>query len=125
MKTRHYQKGMTGTGWLIVLGLIGLAAIVFIRLLPLYYENFQIKSILESMKSDQAFTPTSKPVVWKKMYKLLDVNGIKSLRKEHLTLVKSKDKITLSIKYESRSAFLGNLDIIGKFEQSMDFPVQK
>lgn len=124
MKTRHYQKGMTGTGWLIVLGLIGLATIVVIRLLPLYYENFQIRTVLENMQNDPEFSPTSKHIIWNSLAKRLNVNGVRSIRKEHLKLIKSKNKLTIVLDYETRLPFIANLDVVGKFTESIELPTK-
>ena len=44
MKTLKRQQGMTGIGWLIILGMIGFFVSLGLRLFPVYSENFNVSS---------------------------------------------------------------------------------
>ena len=88
------QRGMTFWGWLVVLGIVGVAALVGIKLFPKYYDFFSVKSIVNQIAEEDYVTAPKAQQVWKSMNKYLDVNYIEYIKKEHLKVKKRKGRHT-------------------------------
>ena len=109
------QRGMTFWGWLVVLAILGVAALVGIKLFPKYYDFWSVKSIVDQIAAEQYPVPPKAKQVWNKMYKYLDVNYITYIKPEHLKVKKEKDGAHIIIDYEVREHILGNVDAVLSF----------
>lgn len=118
---KHKQNGMTGLGWLIVLALIGLFALVAIRLFPMYAESYEVAGSLESLKNEPFITDKSPAEVASLLQRRFDVNDIKSVdRKKDVKIVKEDGVLKVTVAYESRKHLLGNLDVVGVFNKHVE-----
>ena len=55
MRALTRQRGMTGIGWLIVLGLIGFFALLTLKMVPSYLEYYKIVATLDSIAEEKGF----------------------------------------------------------------------
>jgi Tfp pilus assembly major pilin PilA len=116
---RHAQQGMTTIGLLLVLGIIALIALTAVRVVPIYIENYTIKSVLTSVKDDQKIDAKSKAAIWKSLQKRLYINEVRLIRREHVEITRGNGQTTVTITYESRRPYLGPLFIGGSFAESV------
>jgi hypothetical protein len=42
-----------------------------------------------------------------------------NIKKEHMRISKKSDGVNVRVKYEIREPFLGNIDIVGKFDRTV------
>ena len=78
MVTRHRQRGMTMIGWLVLLVLIGVIALVSLKLIPAYMEFYTILQSVESVHA-QATPQMSAREVQSALAKRFNVNNVESL----------------------------------------------
>ena len=116
---RHAQQGMTTIGLLLVLGIIALIALTAIRVVPIYIENYTIKSVLTSVKDDQKIDAKSKSAIWNSLKKRLYINEVRLIKREHVEITRGNGQTTVTITYESRRPYLGPLFIGGSFSESV------
>jgi len=116
---RQAQQGMTTIGLLLVLGIIALIALTAIRVIPIYMENFTIKSVLDSVKDDSKVDPKSKAAIWNSLKKRLYINEVRLIKREHVEITRGNGETTVTITYESRRPYLGPLFIGGSFSESV------
>ena len=76
MSMRNKQKGMTGTGWLVVLALIGFFSLLIIKLAPVYMEYYSVKTVLASLENEPLITQKSIADVKKLVHRRLKVNCV-------------------------------------------------
>lgn len=115
MRTRQQQKGMTLIGWIFVLGLIGLTAIIILRLLPIYMDSFKIKGQLETLHKEPNITRKSEREIRTLIAKRFNVEGLDSINKDDIKIEKKAGILTITADYELRTKLLGNLDAVGVF----------
>jgi len=113
------QQGMTTVGLLLVLVVIALIALTAVRIVPIYLENFTIKTVLTAIKDDQKVNAKSKAAVWDSLKKRLYVNEVKLIKREHVKITRGNGQTTVTITYESRRPYLGPLFIGGSFSESV------
>ena len=111
------QRGMSFSGWLLVLaGLIG-AITLGLKMVPHYVENRAIESVILSM--EPAFVRTkSKKDVHALIDKRLRINNVREYRSADIVNIKRiKDRASLVLDYEVRENVVANADVVLVFQK--------
>ena len=116
--SRHRQKGMSSFGWIAVFGIFALLLVMFFKVFPMYYGNYQLKSALETLTTDDRLDPKSKKEIWESLQRRLLINEVRSIKREHVTMERKDGKTTVTVDYEVRDNFIGPLFIGAHFAQS-------
>ena len=118
-KLRNRQKGMSTVGIITIVGIFGFLAVGLITIFPMYYDNFKLQSALEALQNDTSIDPKSKQAIWGALKKRLYINEVRSITKDRVKMIRKDGKTTVTVSYETRDAFVGNLFIGVKFEESI------
>jgi Tfp pilus assembly major pilin PilA len=113
------QQGMTTIGLLLVLVVIALFALSAVRIIPIYLENFAIKSVLTAVQDDQRIDAKSKAAIWESLSKRLYINEVRLIKRDHVEISRENGQTTVTITYESRRPYIGPLFIGGSFSESV------
>jgi len=119
VNTRHRQKGLSTPGWIAVVGIFAFLLITFFKVFPMYYANFKVKAVLEGLQQDQDLDVKSKRAIWTSLNKRLYIDEVKNITKENVKMVRKDGKTTITITYETRDSYVGNLFIGGNFVESV------
>ena len=117
---KNKQKGMTGIGWIMVIGLIIFSAVVTMRIFPMYMEGFKVRSALASLKDQPGVTKKTKSEIVKLLFNRFQVDDITNVTREDILIEKSNGVLTVTIDYEIRTHVMGNMDVVGKFNQDVE-----
>ena len=116
---RQRQTGVSTAGWLLIATIFGLLVISFFKVFPMYYDNFKVKTVLEAIAQDQAVDPKSKRSIWDAVQKRLYINEVRYITRENVSMDRKDGKTTVTISYETRDNYIGNLFIGGSFNESI------
>ena len=119
VNTWHRQEGLSTPGWIAVMGIFAFLLITFFKVFPMYYANFKVKNTLEALQQDQALDIKSKRAIWDSLNKRLYIDEVKFITKDNVKMVRKDGKTTITITYERRDSYVGNLFIGGKFVESI------
>jgi hypothetical protein len=114
-KPRNRQKGMSTVGIIAVVGIFGFLVVGLVTIFPMYYDNFKLQSALESIQNDTSIDPKSKQAIWGSLKKRLYINEVRSITKSHVKMIRKDGKTTITVSYEARDKFIGNLFIGATF----------
>lgn len=118
MLLKKRQKGLTFLGYVIVLGVIGFFALMAMKLAPLYLEYQSVVKIMNNVADSTP--PTASPVAIRDtIQKRLDVNNIERVKAKDFKVSRDKGAPQVSIEYEARTSFVGNLWFLLLFEHSV------
>lgn len=106
MLLQERQKGMTFLGYVIVLFIIGFFAIMAMKLAPLYLEYQSVVKIMNNVAQENVTSPNA---IRATIQKRLDVNNISRVSSRDFKIARDKGTIVLSIDYEARTKFVGDL----------------
>ncbi|OOZ37375.1 DUF4845 domain-containing protein [Solemya velesiana gill symbiont] len=120
MKSLRKQKGMTGLGWLTILGLIGFFSLLTIKIGPIYLQHYTVKSVLMSLKEEPLITKKTPSQIKGMIFKRLKVNGVYDMDKKAVTLQKSPGIVLVDITYTVQKNMAGNLDILVNFSEQVE-----
>ena len=116
---RNRQNGMTFIGIVMLLVVIAVIALTAVKIIPIYIENYAVKSVLTSIENDHRVDPKSKAAIWESIKKRLYINEVRIIKKEHVSMSRKNGKTTVTIEYESRRPYLGSLFIGGHFVETI------
>lgn len=117
---RYNQKGMTGTGWLVVLALIGFFSMLVVKLAPIYMEHYSVKTVLLSLKEEPLITHKSIGEVRKMIQRRLKVNGVYDMEDDAIKIKKESGKLSVDITYEVQKNMAGNVDVLVSFSDKIE-----
>ena len=119
MMNRHRQSGMTGTGWLVVLVIVGFFSMLVIKLAPIYLEHHSVKTVLESLKDEPKITQKTAGEVKKMIQRRLKVNSVYDMDKNAITISRDGGVMNVDITYQVTRHMIGNIDILLSFSDSV------
>ncbi|MCG3202468.1 MAG: hypothetical protein NFCOHLIN_02351 [Gammaproteobacteria bacterium] len=129
MNLLHRQRGLSLWELLFYGVLIGVSALVVIKLLPLYMEKFKVEKAMQSIATQPDIRTLEESDMKNRLLRHFEIEDVdKFSRQEDLkkifTVTKNKDNEgrTMSMKYEIRAPFLGALDVVLKVDKQIAIP---
>lgn len=119
MRSPNTQKGMTAIGWLLMLALIGFFVLIVLRLAPVYLEYSKVVAVLEDVANEPNLREMTRSEINNLMGRRLDVNDVKTVTAKDAIVNTEEGVTTIEMKYERREHFLGNVDIVAKFDKKV------
>ena len=116
---RFYQQGVSAPSRLVIIIILGFILMVFLKISPMYYENFQLRAALEATAQDRSVDFHSSPKVWKALQRNLVVQGVTSVTRDHVSIVSQDSITTITVDYQMQRSFLGNLTIGTQFSETV------
>lgn len=117
---KHKQKGMTGIGWMMVIGMIVFFAVVGMRAFPMYMEGFKVNGALQSLKEQPGVTKKTKSEIVKLLFNRFQVDDVTNVTREDIVIEKSDGVLVVTIDFEIRTHVMGNVDMVGKFNKEVE-----
>lgn len=120
MKTLKQQQGVTGIGWLIILGLIAFFVFIGLRVFPIYMENFNVVTSIKSLEHEPQVTKRSKAEVQTLIMKRFQINDVKNATRKDLSVSNRSGVLTVSVKYDVKTKLFGPWSLIAEFDESVE-----
>jgi hypothetical protein len=118
-KQRRRQAGMSTVALILIVGIFAFLVITFFKVFPMYYGNFKVRNVLQAMAQDSELDPKSKRAIWDSLNKRLFVDEVRSITRENVTMTRKDGKTTITVTYETRDNYIGNLFIGASFSESI------
>lgn len=126
MKLAKKQHGITGIGWLVILGLIAFFSLVTLKVFPLYYESFRVAAGMKAVAERRDIGRLTTRDIQKYLARNLEVSGVRRFNERNIknsltvTKLKNTNKRKMTMKYELRNDLFANLAIVLKFNKTVD-----
>ena len=119
MKVRK-DSGLTLLGFLIVLSVTLFFAYAAMRIVPMYLEYYALVNALETLEKNPASASLSPAKIKQKIQLSLWASySSNNIKDQHVRISKESGGVKVRVAYEVRKPFLGNIDLIGKFDRSV------
>ncbi|MFK5913082.1 MAG: DUF4845 domain-containing protein [Woeseiaceae bacterium] len=122
MQNQQKQKGLTGVSIMVILVALAFIAVIFLKIMPIYFDSFKVSDVVSSMKAERGLGDKSGKEIKSMILKRLDVNMVSDVTAEDIFVEKTKDDIFIDVEYEVRKPMFGNLDVIISFKKSVEAP---
>jgi hypothetical protein len=116
------QQGLTMLSWMFVLGVAVFFALVAIKMVPTYIENYSVRQVLANMENDRTLRGGTAPAIRESFFKRLKINSVYEFDRSWIKISKQKDGNLVEVDYEIRKPVLGNVFIVMAFSESALIP---
>ncbi len=117
---KYKQKGMTLTSFVVVLAVAGFAAYIGMKLFPMYQEFYAVKTSMKSLAKESGSADMDPNKAQELFFKRMDMNYSDSVKRDNIKFDRIDGGWRMNVSYEVRRPLIGNLDIVGRFENSQD-----
>jgi hypothetical protein len=117
---RHSQKGLTTIGWILVIAIFGSIVLTGLKILPMYLDYYNVKSVVDSVANDPEIDPKSKKDLWSAISKRLVINSIRFMKREDVSFKRKNGITTIIIDYEVEKPYIAQLYLVAKFNYSVE-----
>ena len=117
MRSLTRQKGMTGIGWLIVLGLIGFFVLLTLKMVPSYLEYYKIVSTLESIAEESGFDSPAE--IRNLLERRFDISYVNTIQPKDVIIKSSGNNYKVQAKYDSKVHLFGNVSVLMAFDKQV------
>ena len=122
MGFRNRQRGISFLGLIVVLGVLGFAAVIGLKLFPVYMDSWKIDGVMKAVIKEPGVNEQSRQEIIEMMLKRLDIEAVDSLNysnyKDRLSVSKRKNNVTIHVTYEVMTPLMGNLSLLAQFDKS-------
>ena len=122
MKSIRKQRGMTLLGWVLVALVAMLFVLIALKLFPIYRDSLYIDTVLKDLSTDPEARNMSPAELTNTILKRLDINSVYNIQREDIYIEKTGDSKVVSVEYEVRTPFMGNIDFVVYFDKSTEVP---
>lgn len=122
MRTRHQVKGITLIGFVMLLGVLGFFAYLAMRLVPMYVEYFGVLKAMEQLRQEPGAAQKTLPQIRAELSLKFNTQYVDetSVTPQSISLKREAGAATLRVAYEKRVPFIYNIDLVGKFDKSLN-----
>ena len=122
MTMQRNVRGITLIGFVIMLCFVGFFAYLAMRLIPVYVEYFGVVKAMEAVKSEPGAAQRPIEQIRRDLGAAFDGQYVDSdtVPPQSIQLKRESGGATLRVAYEKRVPFIYNIDLVGKFDKSLN-----
>jgi hypothetical protein len=115
-QVKTFQAGISLTGLILVLAVLGVVAVFALKLLPTYFEYSAVKDAIVRAK-EAGGTPREMQVAFDKN---ADMNNVTAINGRDLTITREDGGVEVSFAYEKRVPLMGNVSLVIDYAGTTD-----
>lgn len=115
-QVKTFQAGISLTGLILVLAVLGVVAVFALKLLPTYFEYSAVKDAIARAK-EAGGTPREMQVAFDKN---ADMNNVTAISGRDLTITREEGGVEVSFAYEKRVPLVGNVSLVIDYAGTTD-----
>ena len=120
MKIIKKQQGVTAITIAMGLVLLAFFVLIVVTVWPVYMENFSVNSHLKRLAEDTQAKSMTKEEIYKTLEKRFGIDDVKSVTRQDITVTGESGRgYEVTVEYEVRKEFMGNVDIVLYFEKTI------
>jgi len=111
------QRGVGALGILVILILLGFFALLGVKLIPVYTEYFEVRSIVHQVAEELSGTKAGRTEIRQALQRRFDLNNVTGVGRDDIVISTSRDSTSIVVAYDVRVSFLFNIDLIASFSE--------
>lgn len=112
------QRGVSLGGLLIICFILGIVALLAMKVIPEYIEYGTIRKVTTAMVQDPAMKTATLADVKVSFSKRAEIDNIKVISADDLDITKEDDKLVISFSYTKKVPLFANISLLFDFEGS-------
>lgn len=116
------QQGISLIGFLLLMAVGSFVVLFVVRVAPIYFDHYLIKSTIESLNKDPDLQSKSREEILGLLQNRWDINNIEAVKKKDVKVSRDEGNLKLQLKYEVTRNVYGNLDVVVRFDDEFVIP---
>jgi cell division protein FtsL len=116
---RSKQRGITLIGFVLVMFVVAVFAVIAMNLVPVYSEAFSVKKAMETLAAQPGADKMEIIEAQKALQKRFDIDYVQSVLANQAKLERKDGGLQLILNYEVRKPLVYNLDFVAKFDNTV------
>ena len=117
---KRKQSGLSLVGFLVVLGVVGFAAYVGMKLFPMYQEYYSVQSAMKGLANEPGVADMDPAKDQDLFFRRLYINYSENVKPQNVKFERMEGGWKMRVNYEVRRPLVGNLDVVGKFDKTQE-----
>jgi len=117
--TLKKQQGMSLLSGLVLLAVVGFFLTAAFKVGPLYLDNSFVSAAIASLQNADVHNMSDRDIR-QKLNAQFDMNNVRDIDKSLIEVVRERTRTQVTLNYEKRTNFMGNVDIVVVFNNSYD-----
>lgn len=119
---RRRQRGLTFWGWLYVLATLGVILMVGIKAVPVYLNNYDIRSTLQWASKQPELRSAHVQEIQSRIQRRFDSGYVDNIKGRDVKVQRIDGGRRLSVEYEVRQHLFANITLLFEFRESAVIP---
>lgn len=119
MRLPKHQRGLGWFGLLMVLGIIGITAIVVVKCLPLYLNQMKLAKAVHQIADDPDLANSDPAALRNRMQRHWDIDDIILIEPKDIKVKRTDQGRFLSYDYEARTNLFYNIYVVIHFQDDV------
>jgi hypothetical protein len=121
MNNLKKQSGLSASGWIFLVLIIGGFVSIGAKLAPYYFDHTTVSTILKSMTNEPGLVDKRIPELDAMIVRRLKLNNIRDFDLgNRLVMKRGSDRIIIDLDYEVRIPLVSNLELVASFEEHVE-----
>ncbi len=116
------QGGISLIGFLLLMAVGSFVVLFAVRVAPIYFDHYLIKSTIESLNKDPDIQSKSREEILGLLQNRWDINNIETVKKKDVRIARDEGNLKLQLKYEVSRNVYANLDVVVRFDDEFVIP---
>lgn len=117
------QNGLSAVGFLVVLAIGGFVLTALFKVGPLYLDNYFVQGAMNTL-ADENIHEMTDARIRRKISNSFTINNVRNVDVKKVQIEREKTRTLVTLDYETRVNFMGNLDVVVVFNNVYDSSVQ-
>ena len=122
--TLKKQQGMSLLSGLVLLAVVGFFLTAAFKIGPLYLDNSFVSAAITSLEKEDIHNMTGEGIR-RKLNDQFNINNVRDVDKNLIKVIREKTRTQVTLDYEKRINFMGNVDVVVMFNNSYDSDSKK
>ncbi|MFV2057600.1 MAG: DUF4845 domain-containing protein [Thiohalomonadales bacterium] len=119
---RQRQSGITAISLLVILAVVVFFVMIGFSVVPVYMENFKVKSHLSKMEEESSLEEMSDAEIIDTLFRRFQIDNVDSVAKQDVSILRGEKSTEVNLNYEVYAPFLSNIEIVFAFKEKVTVP---
>lgn len=110
------QRGITLISFLLLMGLLGLCAVLLVRVGPIYFDHYMIRSTVQGLEQDRDLKTKSREEILDLLRRRWEINNVDGVTTGNVKIERDEEKLRVQLRYDVVRHVFGNLDVVVRFD---------
>ena len=119
-KSLYKQRGLSYTGWLMVIAIVAMISVMAFRVVPVYMQHATVVTIIKSLQDEPDIGRKSRAEIRAILGKRFNMNMVTSVSGKDITITKKNHTMFVELNYQVKQPVVHNMEVLMTFSDQIE-----